>query len=181
MKRLWPTTQNSCRVTRFRLAILGRIPFWAAFGFAGAFYLLLIDTTQLPELYAGAGATLMAAGGFEAARRGGLGGVSPRLTWLARGWRALAHLPADIFWVSLAALQQLVSPRHARGVLRAAPFAFGDADDPKDIGRRALAEALGSLTPNTIVIGIDAERNLILAHQLRRTGGADAADVLKLG
>ncbi len=148
---------------------------------AGAFYLVLIDTTQLPELYAGAAATLLAAGGFEAARRGGLGGASPRWRWLVGGWRAVAHVPADVWWVSLAVLDQIVSPRDRRGVLRTAPFAFGDAEHPPDIARRALAEALGSLTPNTIVIGIDEQRNLILAHQLRPTGGANAADVLKLG
>ena len=49
------------------------------------------------------------------------------------------------------------------------------------MARRALAEAVGSLTPNTIVIGVDEERNLILGHQLRRSGGADGVDVLGLG
>jgi hypothetical protein len=155
--------------------------FGAAFLFAGAFYLLLIDTTGSPELYAGAAATLLAALACATAWRSGLRGVSPRPGWLIRSGRAIAQVPADIFWVSLAALQQLVSPRRVRGELRATPFHFGDAGDGRDMARRALAEAVGSLTPNTIIVGVDEERDLILGHQLRRSGGADGIDVLGLG
>jgi hypothetical protein len=81
--------------------------------------------------------------------------------------------------VSFAALAQLVAPRPARGELRAFEFRHG-GDSPHEVGRRALAEALGSLPPNTIVIGIDPERDLILGHQLEVNGGADAVDVLGL-
>jgi hypothetical protein len=49
------------------------------------------------------------------------------------------------------------------------------------MGRRALAESFGSFAPNTIIIGVDAERELLLGHQLRRRGGDDAIDVLRLG
>lgn len=158
-----------------------RKPSWAVFILTGAFYLLLIDFTGLPELYAGTGATTMAAIGFALAHRQGLRAPAVRLRWLARGGRAVRHLPTDVFWVSVLAVVQAVSPSRSRGVLRAVPFAYGDDADPRDAGRRALAEALGSLTPNTIVIGVDHERDLILVHQLRRSGGADGADVLGLG
>jgi multisubunit Na+/H+ antiporter MnhE subunit len=158
-----------------------RASFWAAFAFAGAFYVLLVDSVALPELYAGAVATALAVIGSELARRNGLRGGAARLRWVARGWHAVARLPADVFWVSLAAMAQLVSPARSRGVLRAVRFDHGQADDPADIGRRALAEALGSFTPNTIVIGIDQDRNLILVHQLRRSGGPEGVDVLGLG
>lgn len=151
------------------------------FAFAGAFYLLLIDTTTSPELYAGAAATLVAALVGAGARRTGVRGAAVRLGWVARGWKALAQVPGDVFWVSLAALAQLVAPRRTRGVWRAVPFAFGDADDAGDMGRRALAEVMGSLAPNMIVVGIDEERNLILAHQLRRSGPSERIDVIGLG
>ena len=155
--------------------------FGAAFVFAGAFYLLLIDTTSSPELYAGAAATLLAALVCALANRRGLRGVRPLRVPVARLVKAVDQIPGDIFWVSVAAVAQAVSPRRARGVLRAVPFAFGEADDGGDMARRALAEAIGSLAPNTIVIGVDEERNLILVHQLRRSGGRDRVDVLGLG
>jgi hypothetical protein len=60
------------------------------------------------------------------------------------------------------------------------PFACGD-DEAREIGRRALAESLGSFAPNTIIIGVDPERELLLGHQLRRRGGSEAIDILGLG
>jgi hypothetical protein len=152
----------------------------AGFVVAGAFYLLLIDITDSPELYAGAGAALLAALAFEAAREQGFAEVAVSPRWLAAAWRVLARVPADIWHVSLTAIAQLLRPRRRRGVLRAIPFKHGRVGQPRDAGRRALAQALGSLAPNTIVIGIDPERNLILAHQLRRSGGADNIDPLGL-
>jgi hypothetical protein len=60
------------------------------------------------------------------------------------------------------------------------PFRCGPEHDV-EVGRRALAESLGSFAPNTIIVGVDVERELILGHQLHRKGGAEAIDVLRLG
>ena len=54
-------------------------------------------------------------------------------------------------------------------------------DEALRAGRRALAESLGSFAPNTIVVGVDPEQELILGHQLRRRGGDEAIDILDLG
>jgi hypothetical protein len=58
---------------------------------------------------------------------------------------------------------------------------FRGGEDAHALGRSALTESLGSFTPNTIVIGIDAERDLLLVHQLRHHGERDELDVLRLG
>jgi hypothetical protein len=160
---------------------LRRIAFWlGGFALAGSFYLLLIDTTDLPELYAGAGAAAVAAAAFEVSREQGFAEVSLSPLWLRRAWQLLGRVPVDSARVSAAAVAQLVRPRRARGRLHAIPFAACD-DEPGDAGRRALAEALGSLAPNTIVIGIDTERGLLLAHQLAPGGRPQDIDLLKLG
>jgi hypothetical protein len=147
---------------------------------AAAFYMVLIDTVDLPEVYAAIAAVLLAGAGYEAARRQGVAEarVSPR--WLARGWRVIVSIPRQIAWVSWQALAQLVAPRQTRGTLRAVPFRAG-GEGSGDVGRRALAEGLGSLAPNTIVIGIDGEHDLLLVHQLHRRGGREQLDVLELG
>jgi hypothetical protein len=147
---------------------------------AGGLYLLLIDTTDLPELLVAAGVTILSATGFSLARERYLAAETVRLAWLARTYRPLVKAPSDIVTVVWAALEQLRNPRDARGVFRAVPFACGD-DDAREIGRRALAESLGSFAPNTIIIGVDPERELLLGHQLRRRGGAEAIDMLGLG
>ena len=147
---------------------------------AAAFYMLLIDTVDLPELYAAAGAVVLAVAAFEAARWQRIAEASVAPGWWLRGWRAVASVPVHAGYLCVEALRQLVSPRAVRGEFRAVPF-DGGGDDPRDTGRRALAEALGSFAPNTIVIGVDRERNLLLVHQLHRAGGRDAIDVLRLG
>ncbi len=150
---------------------------WA---FAAALYLLLIDITSLPELIVGAGAAVLAATGVELAREQGVVGESVRLRWLARMHRPLLKVPGDIAFVTVMALRQLVKREAHAGRFRAVRFACGE-EDQHESGRRALAEAAGSFAPNTFVVGIDSDRELILAHQLRPTGGREAIDLLELG
>ncbi len=148
--------------------------------FAAAFYLLLIDITDLPELIVGAGAAVLAASGLELAREQGIVGESIRLRWLLRLHRPLLKVPGDIMRVSFMALRAVVQGEAPAGEFRAVRFACGD-DEALESGRRALAEMFGSLAPNTFVVGIDVERELILAHQLRPAPGRESIDVLELG
>lgn len=148
--------------------------------FAGALYLLLIDTTDLPELIVGAGAAAIAATGFELAREQRVaGGMSGRLRWLGRLYRPLINVPSDVVALSWLAVRQLVRPKQVNGEFRVAPFQTHA--QKHETGRRAMAESFGSFAPNTIIIGVDAERELLLGHQLRHRGGDETIDVLRLG
>ncbi len=159
-----------------------RLGAWSlAWLFAGALYLLLIDITDLPELIVGVGAATIAAAGFELAReQRTAGGLRARLRWLRRAYRPLLVVPRDLVTLSVLAVRQVVRPREVNGEFRAVPFECGD-DERLETGRAALAESLGSFAPNTIVIGVDADRELLLGHQLRAGGGDEAIDVLGLG
>jgi hypothetical protein len=145
----------------------------------GAFYLLFIDTTDLPELYVLCGVALLAALAFEISREQAFPEVAIKLRWLARGWRVLVSVPKHIGLVSQEALVQLFTLKRTRGAFRVVPFTSDD--DPMSRGRVALSETLGSFAPNTIVVGVDPETNLLLTHQLRREGGRDELDVMRLG
>jgi hypothetical protein len=148
---------------------------------AGALYLVLIDTTSLPELFVLAGAAVIAATGFELAReQQTAGGLTARLRWLVRLYKPLLKAPSDIAIVSLVALRQLVKPKPVNGTFRAVRFRCGPEHDV-ETGRRALAESFGSFAPNTIIVGVDVDEELILGHQLHRTGGREAIDLLQLG
>jgi hypothetical protein len=148
--------------------------------FSAALYLLLIDITDLPELIVGAGAAVIAATAFGLARERDLTGVATRLSWLARVPRAVARAPGDLVVVSMMALRQLAHPRASVGEFRVVSFACGE-EPALESGRRALAESFGSFAPNTIIIGVDPDRELLLAHQLRVSGGREAVDVMGLG
>jgi hypothetical protein len=146
----------------------------------GGFYLQLIDTTSLPELYVLAGVALACGIGFQLAREQGF--VEARIVpwWLLRSWRLLWRIPSDIAVLCWEAVDQLVRPRRRRGVFRATRFTATD-ETPGDVGRRALAETVGSISPNTIIVGVDTERKLLLTHQLRRHGPPEDLDVTRLG
>jgi multisubunit Na+/H+ antiporter MnhE subunit len=144
-----------------------------------AFYMVLIDTVSPPELYAMCGILVLAVIAFEVSRRQGVADATIRPAWLLRAWRPISNVPAHIVLVSVEAVSQLFAPKPARGRFRAVPFRGGEQGP--DLGRYALTESLGSLTPNTIVIGVDSDTNLLLVHQLRRQGGRDELDVLRLG
>jgi hypothetical protein len=161
--------------------LLRRVLAWsAAWALAGALYLLLIDITDLPELIVGAGAAALAATAFELAREQRIAGkVRPGLRWLGRIHRPVLNVPSDVAALSWLAVRQLVHPRAVNGTFRAVPFRCGEEEH--EFGRLALAESLGSFAPNTIIIGVDADGELILGHQLRPGGGAEAIDVLGLG
>jgi multisubunit Na+/H+ antiporter MnhE subunit len=160
---------------------LRRAAAWSAgWLFAAALYLLLIDTTDLPELIVGVVAAGIAATAFELAREQHIAGETIRARWLGRLYRPLVRVPRDVALVCAVALRQLLHRQPVQGEFRAVRFACGE-DEALEVGRRALAESFGSFAPNTIIVGVDADRQLILAHQLWRTEGRKAIDVLELG
>jgi hypothetical protein len=163
------------------LPFLRRAAAWSlAFVFSGALYLLLIDTTSLPELIVGAGAAALAATGFELAREQHIAGETVRLGWLRRMHRPFVRIIPDIGMVSFVALRQLVRRDARCGAFRSVGFACGE-DEKLESGRRSLAEGFGSVAPNTVIVGIDGDRELLLAHQLKPSGGREAIDLLELG
>ncbi len=146
----------------------------------GAFYLLLIDTTSLPELYVLAGVALTCGVAFAVGREREFVEARIAPSWLLRAGHLLWRIPRDIATLCLEALRQLAAPRPARGCFRAARFTATGAT-PHEAGRRALVESLGSVSPNTIIVGVDDERDLLLVHQLRREGPPERLDPLGLG
>jgi hypothetical protein len=90
---------------------------------------------------------------------------------LAPSWRIVASVPVHVAFLCREAVSQLLRSRPVRGTFRAVAFTAGSEEAPRDAGRRALAEALGSLAPNTIVIGVDVDRDLLLVRQLYCQGG----------
>jgi hypothetical protein len=148
--------------------------------FSAAFYWVLIDTRQLPELIVGAGAATLAATGAELVRAQGLVGESIRARWLLRTHRPLLKLPGDVAKVSRQAVLQLVHPRRQVGRFRAFPFRCAE-EQQLESGRHAMAESFGSFAPNTVIVGVDYEREMILGHQLQTGGGREAIDILELG
>lgn len=146
-----------------------------------ALWLALDDTVALPELITGAVAAALGAIAAEVVHSQNLARVRGRRRWLTHAWRPLVRLFPDTARVLAVLLRQLVLRRPPRGEFRAVPFRYGYESGAYDTTRRALAKAAGSFTPNAYVIGVDAERELLLVHQLDPSGGASELDPLELG
>ena len=147
VRRLWPWVLGWC----------------ALFGL----WLLLVDTLSGPELLAGSGAALIAlvAGGRVCARALGL---RPPLRDAAAAWSRPVAACRDSGIVLAAVVLQLLGIRRVHGRFIGVPFR-ARADDPRTAGRRALAAALTSFAPNTVVVGFDREQDVMIVHRLVAT------------
>jgi multisubunit Na+/H+ antiporter MnhE subunit len=142
---------------------LGWLGWWTALA---GLYLLLADTVVGPELVVGA---VAAALGATAATLVRPRPVRPPARWLLAGVRSLPRLVTD-----LVPLARALLARGARGAqFVEVPFA-ATGDGARDAAQRAWTEAVGSLGPNTVVVDIDRDRGVLLAHQLQPT--PDAAE-----
>jgi multisubunit Na+/H+ antiporter MnhE subunit len=122
-------------------------------------WLALADSRRLEEVVAalavgalGATASIVVRGHREVVLR-------PRPRWVLEALRNFLRWPRDL--VALAGA--LV--RRPTGRIVEEPF-DATGDDPRSAARRALAVAGGTLAPNSIVVGIDADRGVLVRHDL---------------
>ncbi len=139
-------------------------------------WLALDYTLVVPELVAGAVAAGLGAGAAVAARVRFR--IAPR--WLRLAWRPAAQMLPDTAVLIVALWGRLVLRRQPDGSLRVLRFDAGGAG-AADAARRGLAEGAGSFAPNTYVIGVDRDADVIVVHQLVATRRRVDADPLELG
>jgi multisubunit Na+/H+ antiporter MnhE subunit len=70
-----------------------------------------------------------------------------------------------IFWV---ALRDLVGGKKAESDFRVAVFETGDLHDANDTGRRVIAVTYMTISPNSIVMGINTLERRMLFHQIQK-------------
>jgi multisubunit Na+/H+ antiporter MnhE subunit len=137
------------------------LPVWLTWWvLLAALYVLIDDSVLAPELAVGAVAAAVGATGAALVHRERRVLLEGDVRWLRALWRPLAGLVGDL-WPLVRALPR----RGGTGALVEIPF-DSTSDGPRDTARRALTEALGTLAPNTIVVRIDTERGVVVAHQL---------------
>jgi multisubunit Na+/H+ antiporter MnhE subunit len=146
---------------------------------SAALWMLLADSVRLAELVAGAAVAALGATACEMVRRQRVAAQALRPDLSLRIWRVVVRAVPDIGRLTRAALAQLIRPKPVRG--RVLAMAFGHTeDDPDARGLRAAAIGLGSIAPNTVVIGIDPDAGLLLVHQLEPTRRPSDLDPLQL-
>jgi multisubunit Na+/H+ antiporter MnhE subunit len=121
-------------------------------------YLLLADTVTWPEPVLGAVAA--AIGATVATLVARVVPMSPPPAGAAL--RALAGVIGDLVPLVRVLVTRGVLRRGGEGALVEVALAA------QDESRRAWAETLGSLAPNTVVVDVDQERGVLITHQLTR-------------
>jgi hypothetical protein len=148
-----------------RRLLLAWLTWWTILA---ALYLLIDDSVLAPELAAGALAAAVGATGAVLVHRERQVLLRGDVRWLRAVWRPLAGLAGDLWPLARVLVERGLLRRGGSGVRFEVPF-DATTDGPEDTARRALTEALGSLAPNTIVVRIDTDRGVVVAHQLLPT------------
>ena len=173
-----PGSRQRGTAARLGIAAARWLAWWIALA---ALWMVLDDNPALPELITGAVAATLGAIAAEIVHAQNLVRVRLEPRALRHAWRPLVRLVPDTARVMVGLFRMLVLRKRSRGRFRAVPFRAGREAGAYDTTRRALAKFGGSFTPNSYVVGIDTERDLLLVHQLEPTSGPDDIDPLELG
>ncbi len=123
------------------------------------------DSIGLAELGAGAAVAALAALLTEAALHQAGTRIQLRIRWLA----GVVHLPGqvlgDTVLVFRALWRCLAHGEQPPSGFRELPVRYGDQSDTA-LTRRVLLVGASSLAPNTFVLGLDEDRDVMVVHQL---------------
>jgi multisubunit Na+/H+ antiporter MnhE subunit len=135
------------------------------------------DSIGLAELGAGAAVAALAALPAEVALH--QAGLHPRLRlrWLASAYRLPGQVLGDTVLVFRALARQLARGQDPPSGFRELPVRAGDGSgagqndssagqNGAGVTRRVLLVGASSLAPNTVVLGIDTDRDVMVVHQL---------------
>jgi multisubunit Na+/H+ antiporter MnhE subunit len=130
-----------------------------------AFWVMIDDSVATDELLAGAGAAAVAALlaeliSYQAASRFQL-----RIEWLGPALRLPGQVARDTVTVYRALWRRLVHGEQPPSEFAELPVRFGEGT-PEGATRRTLLVGGMSLAPNTLVLGIDAGRDVMVVHRL---------------
>jgi multisubunit Na+/H+ antiporter MnhE subunit len=123
------------------------------------------DSLQFDELLAGAGAAALAAVAAEVASHQAATRFKVRPGWLVQALRLPGQVAQDTVTVFAALAWTLVTRQPPKGAFRELPASYGD-HTPLGVTRRVLLTGAESLAPNKFVLGMDAERDVMVVHQL---------------
>jgi hypothetical protein len=122
--------------------------------------------TQPAEFVAGALAAAVAATGAELVRSRGFAPFGPKAVW----WQGLLRLPLDVLretWMLIRLLvRHFLKGEPVEGGFRFVHFDECGGHDRRSHARRAVATWIGSVSPNTYVLGFDEARDVAVIHQL---------------
>jgi multisubunit Na+/H+ antiporter MnhE subunit len=143
-----------------------RVGAWLAWWvFLMSFWVILDNSIATDELLAGAGAAAIGALLAELVTYQAGTRLRMRIEWAALAFRLPREVARDTGIVFAALYRRLARGEDPPSGFRELPARYGD-DTAAGKTRRALLVAGRSVAPNTFVLGIDRERDVMITHQL---------------
>jgi multisubunit Na+/H+ antiporter MnhE subunit len=146
----------------FRLSILLSFPVFYLF------WILFVGTFAFHELLIGIAASLLATLGLFIINACYPAKFSPTLRELLSLWRIPWYLVSGTWEIVEAAGKDLLGVKRAKSEFQVVPFRAGKKDDGHDTARRVLAVVYSTITPTSIVLGINTGERKLLLHQIER-------------
>lgn len=129
------------------------------------FWTWIDDSVDVDELLVGAAVALLGAILVEVALHQAGSSIRLRARWLLRAWRLPGQVGRDTAIVFAALWRTLSTGRQPPSGFLEVGAAWGD-DTPEGDTRRTLLIAGMSVAPNTIALGIDPDREVMVVHRL---------------
>ena len=132
------------------------------------FWILLVGGTRRDEMVVGACVLLFSAAFASLIWRMETIDVDFPLKDVFLGWRTPWYILIGIYNILCILVRDLLG-RRAQSLYLVSGFKTAKSD-PRLVARRVLATFYTTLTPDSIVIGIDFQQSRMLVHQLERSG-----------
>jgi multisubunit Na+/H+ antiporter MnhE subunit len=130
-----------------------------------SFWVMIDDSINTDELWAGAGAAALAALFAELVTYQAGSRFRMRIEWLVPALRLPGQVARDMVTVYAALWRCLVHGEQPPSAFLELPARFGD-DSPEGATRRTLLIGGTSVAPNTFALGIDKDTNVMVVHRL---------------
>jgi multisubunit Na+/H+ antiporter MnhE subunit len=130
-----------------------------------SFWVALDDSVATDELLAGAGVAAIAAFVAELVTYQAASRFRMRVRWIVPALRLPGEVTRDTVIVYRALWRRLARGVQPPSAFLELPVRFGD-DSPEGVTRRTLLVGGASVAPNTFVLGLDAERDVMVVHRL---------------
>lgn len=130
-----------------------------------SFWVVLDNSIATDELLAGAGAAALAALMAEVALYQAATRFRMRIEWAVRAFSLPGQVASDMAVVFAALWRRVARGEQPPSGFRQIPARYG-ADTPEGETRRVLLVGGKSVAPNSFALGLDAERQVMVIHQL---------------
>lgn len=145
------------------MRFVGYLAKWIGFGLLWLFFVYQIT---LPEVLAGAVAAALTVFGLEKSLKAEPIHFKPKFRWYAYLWQLPGTIAKDL-WVLLQTLARHMQRKPSEALFQVSPFRTA-GEESRQGAERCLATVFMSVSPNSVVVDIDAKQNLMMFHQVKK-------------